>query len=59
MNPDFSTGTLTGRITWTDVSTNYKRPQIPIQTTILGKFSMTVDGERMTFHDKTKLRQYL
>ena len=50
--------TLKVRITWTDVFTHYKRPQIPIQTTILSKFSITIDGERMTFH-KTKGRQYL
>ena len=36
-----------------------KRPQMPAQTTIPSKLSITIEGQNKIFHDKTRFNQYL
>jgi hypothetical protein len=44
---------------WGGSHTDPKRTQIPTQTTIPRKLSITVDEKTKIFHDKTKFTQYL
>jgi hypothetical protein len=39
--------------------TDPKRTKMPAQATIPTKLSITIDGERKIFQDKTKFKQYL
>jgi hypothetical protein len=55
---DFSTETLKAR-SWTDVIQMLREHKCQSRLLYPAKLSVTIDEESKTFHDKTKLTQYL
>jgi hypothetical protein len=59
ITPDFSPETMKARRYWTDVIQTLREDKCQPRLLYPAKLSITIDGQKKVFHDKTKFTHYL